>query len=189
MDWAIWVAIVALGVSIVSFIVNWWHSESVFHRSEYPAVAWHIPKIKKLGKYRVNTEITMSICNSGPKDISHIFISALIWRGFRERAWCKSEVIEKIPIGEPLIVTLTKEFEKDIQERFGGLVYNNGWKYKGKLCTYKMIINLKYQPAIADTNPVTRRIYCLIKPIIENGIVRSWILEWIPKWKGCLPRF
>lgn len=185
-DWSIWVAIIALTISVLSFILNWRHSESVFRRTEYPAVTWYVPKVKKCGDY---TAITTSICNSGPKDIGQIFVSALIWCGLRERAWCKSDVIEKIPIGETLVLTLTKELEGDIQERFGGLVYDNGWRYRGKPSTYKIVINLNYQPIIADTTPVTRKTYCILKPIVENGTINSWVLKWIPQWKGCLPRF
>ncbi len=188
MDWniSIWIAIVALTLSVVSFVWNWRHSETLFRRQEYPAVAWHFPKISRKGE---NTNVATSICNHGPRKVCHVFVSALLCKGFRVEAWCKSSVISEIPIGEPLDLVLTKELERDIDERFGGLLYYNGWRFKGKPCRYKIAISLKYQPLIADANPIARKTYCLLRPVIKNDVIDNWETEWIPNWQGWLPRF
>jgi len=186
-DTGVWIAIVALILSLVSFLWNWRHSESLFRRQEYPPVAWHLPKTSKKGD---QTMVTTSICNHGPRSITNIFLSALLSRGLRVEAWCKSNVIDELPIGEPLNLVLTEELEKDINERFGGLLYDNGrWRFHARPHNYKVVINLKYQPLIADTSPVSRRTRCLLRPVVENDVISDWKLEWMPNWKGWLPRF
>ena len=49
MNWALIVAVLAIVISIASLLYNWRHSESLFRRTEYPAVAWHLPKVAKEG--------------------------------------------------------------------------------------------------------------------------------------------
>ncbi len=187
LDIGVWIAIAAVILSLGSLFWNWRHSETLFRRQEYPPVAWHFPKTSKRDD---RTVITASICNHGPKNIANIFVSALLCRGFRVEAWCKSSIIDELPIAEPLEVVLTKELEQDISEIFGGLHYENGiWHFKGKARHYKLVINLRYQPLIADTNPVNRKTYCLLKPVVDDDTICDWKLEWIPNWRGWLPRF
>ena len=93
----------------------------------------------------------------------------------------------KIPIGEDLTFHITKELEQDINERFGGLVYENGWQYKGRPKRYKIIFRLEYLPFIADTPHFVRKAYYLIKPVIENSTIKSWELKPLSAWQGCLP--
>jgi hypothetical protein len=185
-DIGIWIAVAALILSVVSLLWNWHHSETLFRRQEYPPVAWHLPKISKRDD---RTTITTSVCNHGPKNIGDIFVNALLCSRFRVKAWCKSNVIDALPIAEPLELVLTEELEKDISERFSELCYDSGrWCFTGKPHSYKIVIDLRYQPLIADTNSVTRKMYCLLKPIVEKGTIYGWELEWIPNWKGWLPR-
>ena len=186
LDWALIIAIGAIVISIMSLVFNWRHSESLFRRTEYPAVGWHLPKISKEGH---NTVITTDICNHGPKNVTSIFLSALLCRGFKVEAWCKSNRLNEIPIGEELTFHITRELEKDVSERFGGLFYDNGWRYKGRAKRYKIIFRLEYLPFIADTPHFVRKIYCLVKPVIENSTIKSWELNPIPKWQGWLPWF
>ncbi len=185
LDISIWIAVAALVLSVVSLLWNWHHSETLFRRQEYPPVAWHLPNISKSDE---KTIITTSICNHGPKKIGDIFVHALICSGFRAEAWCKSNVIDELPINEPLELILTEELEKDISERFNELYYDSGrWRFTGKPHGYKIVINLRYQPLIADTDSVARKTYCFLKPIVEKGAICDWKLEWIPNWHGWLP--
>jgi hypothetical protein len=186
LDWALIVAAVAIVISVSSLICNWRHSESLFRRTEYPAVAWYLPKVSKEGN---NTFITTSIRNYGSKDITSIFIGAFLCRGFKVKAWCKSNQINEIPVGEELTFQITKELEKDIAERFGELVFDNRWKYKGRPKNYKVIFRLEYLPLIADTTYYARKAYYLLKPIIQNGIITTWELEQKSNWQGWLPWF
>jgi len=183
-DWTLIAAISAIVISIVSLIWNWRHSESLFRRTEYPAVTWYIPKVSKEGN---NTAITTSICNYGLKGITSIFFGAYICRGFKSEAWCKSEINE-IPIGEELVFHITKELEKDIAERFGGLLFDNGWKYKDRPTQYKIIFRLEYLPLIADIPYHVRKAYYLLKPVVQDGLITNWKLEPISTWRGWLPR-
>ena len=48
-DWGIYIAFGALIVSIASAVWNYRHSESLFHRREYPAVLWHKPEASRKG--------------------------------------------------------------------------------------------------------------------------------------------
>jgi len=186
-DIGIWIAIAAFTLSLVSFLWNWNHSENLFRRQEYPPVAWHFPKITKRDD---KTIITTFVCNHGPRNIGDIFVSALLCSGFRAEAWCKSNVIDTLPIAEPLELILTEELEKDISERFGGLCYcSSRWRSIDKPRSYKIVISLRYQPLIANVNHVTRKMYCLLAPIIEDDTICNWKLEWIPNWKGWWPRF
>lgn len=184
LDWTLSVAIAAIVISIASLLWNWRHSESLFRRTEYPAVAWYLPIVLKEGN---NTVITTSIRNYGSKDITSIFFGAYICRGFKKEAWCKSNQINEIPIGEELVFHITKELEKDIAERFGELSYNNGWRYKGRPKRYKIIFRLVYLPLIADTTYYARKAYYLVKPAIQDGIITTWEFKDIPTWQGWFP--
>lgn len=181
---SITIACAAVLISIVALIVNWRHSENLFRRKEYPAVAWYLPKVSKVG---INTVLTMSICNNGPRDIGSIYLSAFICRGCTVRAWCKSERIERISIGEELVFTLTKEFETDIKERFSEIMYENAWRFRGRPRRYKIIFKIEYLPFIADAKHYIGREYYLLKPILGRGELESWELIQIPNWKGWLP--
>jgi hypothetical protein len=184
LDWRLYVAFLAIAISIVSLIWNWRHSESLFHRTAYPAVAWWRPELSRV---KHNTVIKTSICNHGPKDIISISIVAFLCRGFKVAPWCKSEPIKKVPIGEDLTFNITEELEKDINERFGGLSYREGWQFDRKARRYKIIFRLEYQPLIADTSPLIRKAYYFLKPMIENHVIKSWELKPIPTWQGWLP--
>lgn len=186
METSTWIAIAALILSVISFVWNWQHSEILFRRQEYPPVAWHFPKVSKRDN---RTVVTTSICNDGPRKIGDVFVSAILCVGFKVEAWCKYN-IDQLPTAEPLELTLTEELEKDISERFGGLSDDRGkWCPIGKPRSYRIVINLRYQPLIADVKAVTRNIYCLLQPVVENDTICDWKLEWIPNWKGWLPRF
>jgi len=184
LDWGLIIAIAAISISIISLLWNWRHSESLFRRTEYPAVAWYVPKVSKEGD---NTVITTSICNYGTKDISSILFGAFLCRGFKSEAWCKSKPIMKIPIGEELTFHITGELEKDVDERFGGLFYRDGWHFKGRARRHKIFFRLEYQPLIADTPLFVRKAYYLIKPVVENSKIKTWELRPIPEWQGWLP--
>ena len=185
-----WISIVigciALTISIVALILNWRHSESLFRRREYPAVAWYSPKLSKEGP---NTVLTTSVCNTGPRDIGSIFLGVFLCRGLTVKAWCRSERIEKISIGEPLEFVITKNLETDIAERFHGLFYDNCWRFKGKPKRHKIICKLEYLPHIADTPHYNRRAYYLLTPHTEGGVLESWELRPIREWRRWLPWF
>lgn len=185
-EWSLIIAFIAIAISIASLVWNWRHSESLFRRTEYPAVAWYAPKISKI---QHDTALRISICNYGPKHVTSIFLGVFLYRGFKSEAWCKSERIDKIEIEEELVFTITEELEKDIKERFGELVHNNDWQFAGRPKTYKIIFRLEYQPLIADTSHVVRKGYYLIKPVIENSIIQSWEVKPIPTWQSWLPWF
>ena len=185
-DWTLIIAILAFVISIMSLLWNWRHSESLFRRTEYPAVAWYLPTVLKEGN---DTVITSSIRNHGSKDITSVSIGAFLCKGFKVKAWCKSNPINEVPIGEDLTFYITKELEKDIAERFGEPFYDNGWKYKGRAKRCKIIFRLVYLPLIADTPYYARKAYYLIKPVIQNGIISTWELKPMPNWQGWLPWF
>jgi hypothetical protein len=184
--WSTITAIAAIIISIGSLLWNWRHSESLFRRTEYPVVEWDTPKVSKKEH---NTVIKTVICNHGPKNITSIFLSALLCKGFKTKTWYKSNRTTKIPIDEELAFPITSELEQDINERFGGLFYRDGWHFVGRPKRYKTIFRLEYQPFIADTPHFVRKGYYLIKPIIENRIIKSWELKHIPKWQNWLSWF
>jgi len=186
LDWTLIIAILAIVISIIALFWNWVHSESLFRRTEYPAVVWYLPKISKEGN---NTAISTSVRNYGPKDITSIFFGAYICRGFKSEAWCRSNQINEIPIGEELTFHITKELESDISERFGKLVLDNSWKYKGKSKQYKIIFRLEYLPLISDTPYYARKAYYLLKPVVQNCTISNWKLKQIPTWQGWFPWF
>ncbi len=184
-DLGTYIAILALVLSIVFGVVNHRHSESLFHRREYPAVLWYKPEASKKG---VNTALATSIRNEGPREITSIYLGLFLCRGFKKEAWCKSEVIE-IKIGEPLDFVITQELEQDIKERFGGLRYNGGWQFDGNPRRYKAIAILKYLPLISGVKPFGRKEYYLLTPLMESGKIKSWELKRIPNWQGHFPWF
>jgi hypothetical protein len=147
----------AIVIGVISLVFNWHHSENLFRRKEYPAVAWYVLKVLRKGD---DTAITTAICNYGPKGISSIFLGAFLCRGFKSEAWCRSEPIDDLPPREELVFSLTNELEKDISERFGGIFYDNGWRFKGNPKIYKIILRLEYLPLIADTSYFVRKLYC-----------------------------
>ena len=185
-DASLIIAVVAIVIGVISLVFNWRHSESLFRRREYPAVAWYMPKISKEGN---DTAVTTTICNYGPKGVSSIFLGAFICRGFKSAAWCRSEPIDDLPLREELVFPLTSELEKDISERFGGVFYDNGWRFMGKPKTYKITLRLEYLPLIADTSYFVRKSYYLIKPAIENSTIKSWELKSLSAWRSWLPCF
>jgi len=184
-DWGIYVALGALVVSIASAVWNYRHSESLFHRREYPAVLWHKPVASKRGP---DTVLTTSICNEGPREITSIFLGLFLSRGFKKEAWCRSECLE-IRMGEPLDFVITRELEQDIEERFGGLFYEDGWQFEGNPRRYKAIAILEYLPLISGVEPFRRKEYYLLTPLMESGKIKSWEPKRIPTWQGHLPWF
>lgn len=184
-EYSLTIAIVAIVISLFSLWFNWNHSESFFRRKEHPAVSWHSPEISR---HNHNTVVTTDICNHGPKDITSIFISSLLCRGLKSKAWCRSkERIDNIPINEKLTFNITTELEEDINERFGGLFYDNGWHFKDKPKRYKIIFLLEYLPFLSETKHITRKGYYLLTPVIESGEITSWETKPIPKWQVWLP--
>jgi hypothetical protein len=185
-DWKLIAPISAIIISIISLLWNWHHSESLFRRTEYPAVAWYLPRISKEGN---NTAIATDVRNYGPKGITSISLGAYLCRSFKVKAWCKSEQIDEIPIGEKLVFHVTEELEKDITERFGEPLYDNFWKYKIRIKRFKIIFRIEYLPLIADTQYYARKAYYLVQPVVQNGIIASWGLKPIPTWLGWVPSF
>ena len=183
----VWVPVLlsclALLLGAISFVWNWRHSESLFRRHEYPAVAWRSPEVSREGD---STVVKTSIWNNGPRDIGSIYLTAFLRRGLLSRAWCKSERIERIPEKEVLDFIVTKELEEDICDRFGGLIYDNGWRFKEGPRQYQIAFCLEYLPFIADVPYFTRRAYYLLTPIITDGAITSWELAALSRWWGWL---
>ena len=184
-DLGTYIAILAVVLSVVFAVLNHRHSESLFHRQEYPPVLWYKPETSKKG---VNTALATSIRNEGPREITSIFLGLFLCRGFRKEAWCKSECLE-IKIGEPLDFIITQELEQDIKERFGGLCYKDGWQFDGNPRRYKAIAILKYLPLISGVQPFGRKEYYFLTPLVEGGKIKSWDLKRIPNWQGRFPWF
>ena len=180
--WSIGIALLALVVSVVSFFWNWRYSESVFRRTQYPAVAWHQPIISKSEN---NTAISVTVCNHGPKEIDKIHLGAFLSYRFKREAWCKSYPIGKVPIGEELTIVVTENLEEDIEERFGGLYFDENWHYQGNPQNYRIIFWFEYQPLIADTPSLMRKTYYLLRPIVESRTIVSWEINpasWWSRW-------
>ena len=114
-------------------------------------------------------------------------LTAFICKHFSKVPWCKSEEQESFPLNEPWELTLTESLEEDLKERFADIEYRDGWYFKTKDRQYKIIVCVRYQPYIADTNFHYRKIYCLIKPVIKSGKIETWELTWISNWLGWLP--
>jgi len=176
----------AILTSIISFVWNWRHSESVFRRTKYPAVAWHRPT---LSKREGNTAASVTVCNHGPTEIAAFWLGALLSRKFKTEAWCKSNPITSVPINEELEIIITERLEEDIKERFPGLYFDGSWHCEGKPHSYKAVFQFEYQPLMADTSPVMRKNYYLLKPIVEDGIITSWRIMPISWLRSLLPTF
>jgi len=186
-DWdlGICIATIAIMISIIAAMWNYRHSESLFHRQEYPAVLWHEPEVSKKGDA---TALKTYICNKGPREITSVFLGLFLCRGFKKKAWRKSKELE-IPIGEKLNFVITEELEEDIRERFGGLCQTDAWRFNGKPRRYKAIVRLEYLPLIAGVKYLVRKGYYLITPVMGNDKIKSWELKQLPNWQGSLPWF
>ena len=86
---------------------------------------------------------------------------------------------------------MTKELEKDISERFGGMLYDNEWKFENNhKKRYKMILGLEYLPVIAGAPSHVRKRYFLLKPSTnKGGGIVSWEIKEVSKWQGWIPWF
>jgi hypothetical protein len=184
MDIAIIIAGVAIAISIFSIIFSWRHSESVFRRTRYPAVAWRLPQARKTGH---NTTLTTDIYNHGSGKIIQVFFAAYMKRGIKREPWCRMDAVDELPPNETLTITVTEELEKDIAERFHNIFYDDGWGFKGKVSNYKLLFKLTYQPTVADTEPVSRKTCVLLEPIVADNIIDSWQLRILPLRKWILP--
>ncbi|MFH1381542.1 MAG: hypothetical protein ABIH70_01465 [Chloroflexota bacterium] len=186
-QWSIWIALLAVLISAVSFFWNWRHSESVFRRTNYPAVAWHRPILSKLEE---NTAISVIVCNHGPSEIAAIWLGAFLSNKFKTEAWCQYNPTEdSVPIGEELKIIVTENLEEDIRERFNHLYFDKSWHHKGKPKNFKVIFWLSYQPLIADTPPIMRKNFYLLTPKVENNTVASWQIVPISRLRSLLPTF
>lgn len=184
--WSIGIALLAILISVISFIWNWRHSESIVRRTKYPAVAWRQLILLKREK---NTAVSVTVCNHGPTEIVDIWLGALLSSRFKTEAWCKSEPITTVPVNEELEITITDNLEEDIKERFSGLYFDERWHCEGKPHSYKIIFEFEYQPLLADTSPVMRRNYYLLSPIVEDGAITSWQIVPISWLRSLLPTF
>jgi len=177
-DWSLIVAGVAAAIAVMSLIWNWRHSESLFRRAEYPAVAWYLPKIEK---HNDTTAIKTSIRNFGEKEITSIFLGAYLCKGLNSKPWLKSSCINDLPIREELLFTLTEQFENDVQESFGGLFYENGWQFKGRVSRYMLTLRLEYLPILAESSYLKRTGYYLIEPVLQNKVIKTWEIRQVSK--------
>ena len=185
--WSIGIALLALLIGVFSFVWNWRHSESVFRRTKYPAVAWHQPILSKRDK---NTTVLISVCNYGPTEIADVWLGAYLSSKFKTKAWLKTtDPIKSMPIGEELEILITDNLEKDIGERFSGLYFDESWHYEGKPHSYKIIFKFEFQPLIAYTSPVRTKIHFLLRPIVEDDTVTSWQIVRISWLRSLLPVF
>lgn len=184
--WVIGIAALALVVSVISFICNWRHSESIIRRTKYPAVAWHRPTVSKRG---ANTAVSVTVCNHGPTEISAVWLGALISHDFKTRGWGYSNPIMSVPIGEELEITVTSNLEEDIKERFSGLYFDGSWHCEGKPHSYRIVFKFEYQPLMADTSLVKRRNYYLIRPVVREGNITCWEIVTTSRLRSLLPIF
>jgi hypothetical protein len=92
-----------------------------------------------------------------------------------------------VPIGEELEITITDNLEEDIKELFSGLYFDESWHCEGKPHSYKIVFKFEYQPLIADTSPVVRKNYYLLRPIVEDGAITSWQIMPISWMRSLLP--
>lgn len=184
--WPIGIASLAILISVISFVWNWRHSESVFRRTNYPAVAWHTPILSKRDR---NTVVSVTVCNHGPTEISAVWLGALLSSKFKTEGWRKTDPIMSVPIGEDLEITITNNLEEDIRERFSSLYFDESWHCEGKPHNYKIVFKFEYQPLIADTSPVRRKYYYLLRPIVEDGTITSWQIVPISRLRSLLPTF
>lgn len=179
-------ASLAILISIISFVWNWRHSESIVRRTTYPAVAWHQPVISKRER---NTAVSVTVCNHGPTKIAAVWLGAYLSSKFETKPWCKIETVKSLPIDEELEITITDNLEEDIKERFSGLYFDESWHCEGKPHRYKTIFEFKFQPLIAYTSIVTTKSYYLLRPIVEEGAITSWQIVPISRLRSLLPIF
>lgn len=186
-EWvSITIASLAIVISVISFVWNWRHSESVLRRTRYPAVAWHRPILSRRDN---NTVISVTVCNHGPTEIADVWLGASLCSRFKTEAWGKTNPMMSVPIGEELELIITDSLEEDIRERFSSLHFDESWRCEGKLHNYKVGFRFEYQPLIADTSPVVRKAYYLLTPISEDGAITHWHIEPISWLRRLLPTF
>ena len=179
-------AALAILISVISFVWNWRHSESVFRRTSYPAVAWHQPILSKGDK---DTTVSVTVCNHGPTEIADVWLGAYLSSRFKTEAWLHTNPIKTVPIDEELKIAITYELEEDIRERFSGLYFDESWHCEGKAHSYKTVFEFEFQPLIAYTSPVRTKSYYLLRPIVEDGTIRSWHIVPISWMRSLLPTF
>jgi len=184
--WTIGIAALALAISVISFICNWRHSESIIRRNKYPAVAWYQPILSKGDN---NTTISITVCNHGPTEITAIWLGAFLSSKFKTEAWCKSEQVKTVRIKEDLKFNITDNLEEDITERFSGLYFDESWHCEGKPHSYKILFKFEYQPLIAYTSTVRTKIHFLLRPMVEDSTVTSWQIVPISWLRSLLPIF
>ena len=184
--WSIGIASLAILISVISLVWNWRHSESLFRRTKYPAVAWHRPILSKREK---NTAVSVTVCNHGPTKIADVWLGALLSSKFKTKACCKTNPITRVPIDEELEIIITDNLEEDIKERFSSLYFDESWHCEGKPRSYKAVFWFEYQPLMADTSPVMRRNYYLLRPLVKDGAITSWQIVPISWVRSLLPTF
>jgi hypothetical protein len=184
--WSIGLASLAILISVISFVWNWRHSESILRRTKYPAVAWHRPILSKPDK---NTVVSVTVCNHGPTKIADVWLGASLSSKFKTEAWRKTKPIMSVPINEELEITITDNLEEDIKELFSGLYFDESWHCEGKPRSYKIVFQFEYQPLIADTSPIVRKNYYLLRPIVEGGAITFWQIVPISWLRSLLPTF
>ena len=186
-EWvSITIASLAIVISIISFIWNWRHSESILRRTKYPAVAWHQPILSRRGN---NTVISVTVCNHGPTEIASLWLGGFLCSGFKAEAWAKTDPITSVPVGEELELIITDNLEEDIRERFSSLYFDEYWRCEGKPHNYRIVFRFEYQPLIADASPVVRKAYYSLTPILEDRAITHWHIEPIPWLRSLLPTF
>jgi len=184
--WSIGIASLAILISVISFIWNWRHSESIIRRTKYPALAWHQPILSKRGR---NTAVSVTVCNHGPTEIAGVWLGAFLSSKFKTEAWRMTNPIMSAPINEELELIITDNLEEDIKELFSSLYFDESWHCEGKPHNYKIVFKFEYQPLIADTSPVMRKYYYLLRPIVEDGAITSWQTVPISRLRSLLPTF
>ncbi len=184
--WSIGIASLAILISVISFVWNWRHSESIVRRTKYPAVAWHRPILSKRG---LNTAVSVTVCNHGPTEISAVWLGSLLSSKFKIKGWGKTNPIMSVPINEELELIITDNLEEDIKERFSSLYFDKIWHCEGKPPSYKIIFRFEYQPLIADTSPISRKYYYLLRPIVEDVAITSWQIVPLSWLRSLLPTF
>ena len=170
-SWSIGIASLAILISVFSLVWNWRHSESLFRRTTYPAVAWHQPILSKRDN---NTTISVTVCNHGPTEIADVWLRADLSNKLKRESWREINPIASVPIGEELDILITNNLEEDIKELFSGLYFDGSWHCEGRPHSYKTLFRFEFQPLIAYTSRVRTKAYYLLRPIVEDGTVTSW---------------
>lgn len=183
MDWGDWVAISALVFSVTLALLNWAHSEKLFRRRHYPAIAWHCPEASAGER---GTRVTSKIVNLGPRDILSVSFACFLTRGLKREAWCQA-LVDQVSANEDCVFNLTDTLEDDIKERFGGLYDEHGWRFRGKPKCLRVALKLSYVPALAEADRVTRKMYCRLVPLVKEETVREWHFHLHSLWRRLLP--